>query len=546
VVLQQFLISTGGVSLLAMHAWLAVTFAHTTARLVLIEVYRRLRPAPHLWRRWAMAFTLGSLTGGLTWGIGSLWMMVPGHFDYQLLVVAMILALIYGSSSAFGSYLPAFYTFFLPALAPVTLWSALQPDTPHRVFAVLAGLWIPVIFALSRRHNRMATESLNLRYENLDLLEDLARQRDRAEQANVAKSQFLASASHDLRQPVHALGMFVGALRAHEMPEPARRLLGHIEGSVSALDGLFTSLLDISRLDAGVIQANSAVFRVQPLLERICRDYESEAAQKGLRLILMPCSAVIRSDAVLLERILRNIVSNALRYTMRGGVLVGCRRRRGALVIEAWDTGMGIAEEHRERVFQEFYQVANPGRDRSQGLGLGLAIVRRLTQLLDHPLTLASRPGHGSVFAIAVPLADPAERLEAAGALESQPGQGLILVVDDEVAIQEAMRSLLESWGHGVIVAGSGREMLERIVDCPSRPALIICDYRLHGEDGISVIQRLQQEFNDEIPAMLVTGDTAPGRLLEARQSGFMLLHKPMSAERLRAAIVAARRMEIF
>jgi CheY-like chemotaxis protein/anti-sigma regulatory factor (Ser/Thr protein kinase) len=329
------------------------------------------------------------------------------------------------------------------------------------------------------------------------------------------------------------------------MPGPARRLLGHIEGSVSALDGLFTSLLDISRLDAGVIQANIGVFRIQPLLERICRDHEGEAGQKGLALILMPSSAVVRSDPVLLERILRNIVSNALRYTVRGRVLVGCRRHGRTLAIEVWDTGVGIAEEDRECVFQEFYQVANPGRDRGQGLGLGLAIVRRLTQLLDHPLTLASRAGRGSMFRIAVPLAGPAERAEAGSAQEAQSGQGLILVVDDELAIQEAMRSLLESWGHSVIVAGSGREMLERIVDCPSRPALIICDYRLHGEDGISVIQRLQQEFNDEIPAMLVTGDTAPGRLQEARESGFTLLHKPMSAERLRAAIGSVRRTEL-
>ena len=540
-VLAWWLTSTGLVSIPALRLWIAVLVAQSLARLALCEAYRRLSPPQRDWRRWAALFTAGALAGGVTWGAGSLWMMVPGHFDYQLLVVMVILALIYGSVSAFGAYLPAFYAFFLPALAPSTVWAAVQPDMAHRTYALLAAIWMPVIVILARRHNRMATQSLDLAYENLELLEDLARQRDRAEQASIAKSHFLASASHDLRQPVHALGMFVGALKAHDMAAPARRLLGHVESSVSALDGLFTSLLDISRLDAGVIQANIAAVPIAPLLERICRDHEAEAAQKGLRLVCRPSSLRVLSDPVLLERILRNIVSNALRYTPRGGVLAGVRRRGSMAHIEVWDTGVGIAGEHREQVFQEFFQVANPGRDRSQGLGLGLAIVRRLTRLLDHPLTLHSRPGRGSVFRIGATLADGISAAAPVAPSELRAGPGLILVIDDETAIQEAMRSLLESWGHGVIVAGSGEQMLARIADVPARPSLIICDYRLHGEDGIAVVRRLQQEFNDEIPAMLVTGDTAPGRLQEARESGFTLLHKPLSAERLRAAIGAAR-----
>jgi signal transduction histidine kinase len=539
-VLEQFLLSAGGVSPHAMHAWIAMMTVQTLARLGLCIIHRR--HAPEQWRPWALAFTLGALVGGLCWGFGSLFMMVPGRFDYQLLVIATILALIYGAVSAFGSYLPAFYAFFLPALLPVMVWSALQPDAAHRTFALLCGLWTPVIFLLARRHNRAATESRNLRYENLDLLKDLEQQRDRAEQANIAKSRFLASASHDLRQPVHALGMFVGALKSHQMPAPAKRLLGHIESSVNALDGLFTSLLDISRLDAGIVQPKIGAFAIQPLLERICRDHESEAAQKGLALSTMPCSALVQSDPVLLERVLRNIVSNALRYTGRGRVLIGCRRCRATLSIQVWDTGIGIAQEHRERIFQEFYQIANPGRDRSLGLGLGLAIVRRLTGLLDHPLSLQSLPGRGSVFRIAVPLAGAPEA-PAPHRAEDRMGEGLVLVVDDELAIQEAMRSLLESWGHAVIAAGSGEEMLAQIADCPSRPSLIICDYRLHGEDGIAVIRRLQQEFNDDIPAMLVTGDTAPERLQEARESGLILLHKPLSAERLRVAVGAVGRV---
>ncbi|MDE1987353.1 MAG: response regulator [Alphaproteobacteria bacterium] len=543
VVLYWLLIHFTGVSRPAMNIWIAVMFVQSLGRIALCEIYRRASPPVSAWHSWAIIFSLGTLTGGITWGVGSLLMASSAQFDLQLLVIMTISALVYGALSSFGSYLPAFYAFFLPALVPLTVWSALQHDIEHDAYAVLSAIWIPVVAWLAHVYNKNAIESLNLRYENLDLLENLREQKEMAEQANIAKSRFLASASHDLRQPVHALGMFVGALRAHEMSAQAVRLLDHIEGSVTALDGLFKSLLDISRLDAGVVQAYPRVFAIQPLLERIWRDFEGEATQKGLALRLLPCSAAVRSDPILLERILRNIVSNAVRYTEHGRIVIGCRR--GAqLSVEVWDTGVGIPDNHREQVFEEFYQVANPGRDRSQGLGLGLAIVRRLTRILDHPLTFVSAVGRGSVFKIAVPYASTVELPAKVSGSAAYLGKGLILVVDDEVAIQEAMRSLLESWGHTVIVASSGDEMLLRVSDCPDRPELIICDYRLDNEGGIGVIQRLQSEFNDEIPAMLVTGDTAPDRLIEARESGFVLLHKPVSAHHLREAIGATLRRE--
>jgi CheY-like chemotaxis protein len=222
-------------------------------------------------------------------------------------------------------------------------------------------------------------------------------------------------------------------------------------------------------------------------------------------------------------------------------VLVGCRR--GALAsVEVWDTGRGIPPEQQENIFQEFYQLGNPERDRAKGLGLGLAIVRRLTALLDCPLSLRSEPGRGSVFKLGLPCAVPSAPLPLAmpgvELASSVAGSGLVLVLDDELAIQEAMRSLLASWGFAVITAGSFSEMLGRIATCPNRPALIICDYRLRGqENGIDVIQRLQAEYNEDIPAMLITGDTAPDRLKEAQESGFVLLHKPVANSRLRAAI---------
>ena len=245
---------------------------------------------------------------------------------------------------------------------------------------------------------------------------------------------------------------------------------------------------------------------------------------------------------MLFERIVRNLVANAVTYTTSGGVLIGARRRGDMLRVEVWDTGWGIAASDREQIFEEFYQVGNPERDRTKGVGLGLAIVKRLAVLLDHRLELRSQPSRGSCFAIEVPLATTVAAQSMASAVAMLPvqhGSGLILVLDDELTIQIAMKTLLESWGYAVIAAGSGDEMLQRIADIPAAPRLLICDYRLRdNETGTAAVERLRLEFNDDIPAMLVTGDTAPDRLREAEASGLLLLHKPVPNSKLRAAIM--------
>jgi signal transduction histidine kinase/CheY-like chemotaxis protein len=487
---------------------------------------------------WAGRFTAATLLGGLVWGGGAVWLMTPDHTQ-QLVIMLFISATASGAVPAFGSYLPATYAYTVPALLPFVLWSGTRGDPFHNALALMGIVFTTVFLLLAHRFNANLIASLRLRFENLDLVDDLQRQKEIAEQANVAKSRFLAAASHDLRQPVHALGLFVGALRQRSMDDEARRLVQHLDGSVEALDSLFVALLDISRLDAGIVQSHLRAFAIQPLLDRVCEDHAAEAQAKGLRLVQRRSTAKVYSDPVLVERVVRNIVSNAVRYTDTGGLLVGCRR--GArLSLEVWDTGRGISPAQRSRVFEEFYQIDNPERDRAKGLGLGLAIVKRLTTLLDCPLTLASVPGKGSVFKLSLPLSDGtlAEDTPSSDPTPLAPAAGLILVIDDELAIQDAMRSLLTEWGHEVIVAGSCEEMLARVADRPTRPDLIICDYRLRGaENGIDVIERLQSEFNHDIPAMLVTGDTGPQRLQEAQQSGHLLLHKPVPRSKLRAAI---------
>jgi CheY-like chemotaxis protein/two-component sensor histidine kinase len=366
-------------------------------------------------------------------------------------------------------------------------------------------------------------------------------ERERTRQESLAKSRFLASASHDLRQPVHALSMLVDALRMQTMDAEAARLLGFIQESVTAMSKLFNALLDISRLDAGVVKPRPQTFSIHSLLERVCRDYSREALQKGIRVVWHPCSLSLYTDEILLEQILRNLISNAVRYTDRGRVVVGCRR--GSRVsIEVWDTGRGIPPTEQKRVFQEFYQLGNFARDRAMGFGLGLAIVSRLAELLNLSLTLKSIPGKGSVFKIAVPTASAVPDALREPVVTSDMSmlasrRGEILVVDDDVAIQEGMRSLLAAWGHKVTVGGSREEILGRI-ESETIPDIIICDYRLSaGENGFEVIDRLRCEYNREIPSILITGDTAPDLLKEAHESGLILLHKPVAAGKLRAVI---------
>jgi signal transduction histidine kinase/CheY-like chemotaxis protein len=540
-VLVFILLTIGAVSRLAVYIWLLVIVLDVILHLGLAWAYKRRRGAggdtPENWRPWAHIFVAFCIFEGAIWAAGATYLLAPQAIVQQLLLGIVVCAICTGSLSAFGVYLPAFYGLFLTATIPYAILCVVRGGFIHQSLAVLVVVYIGGMLAVARMHNENIMEMLRLRFENADLAAELKVQKEAAEEASLAKTRFLAAASHDLRQPVHALSLFVGALRELKLAEEPGRLVDQIEDSVSAMDGLFSSLLDISRLDAGVIVPDWKIFGLQPLLDRLERDYANEAAAKGLRLTVRPCARATRSDPILLERILRNLVSNAVRYTDRGGVLMGVRHRGDKLRIEIWDTGRGIPQALAQRVFEEFYQLENPERDRAKGLGLGLAIVRRLADLLAHPVTLRSVPGRGSVFSVEVPRL--AEMVAPEPVADTRAGPcGFILVVDDEVSIQEGMRSLLQGWGHRVLCGGSGREILERAAGVSLVPDLIICDYRLRGEEnGAAVIQQLRATYGTRIPALLITGDTAPDRLEEASRSGLLLLHKPVSNSRLRAAV---------
>ncbi len=370
---------------------------------------------------------------------------------------------------------------------------------------------------------------------------ELRARKDEAEQANRAKSRFLAAASHDLRQPLHALVLFVSELARQPLDGHSRQIVDRISASAEAMENLLDSLLDISRLDAGVLQPSRQAFQPHPIVERLLGSQSSVADARGLRLRLHATSHWVDSDPLLFERIVANLLSNAIRYTAAGTVMIACRRRGQSLRVEVRDSGCGIATKDQEIVFQEFVQLDNPERARAKGLGLGLAIVRRLASLLGLRLELRSAPGRGSVFAIELPLAAPPPPLanvEEARALGDIEGVRIALVDDDPMA-REAMYALLTAWGCQVTADENAEELLARLSSDAPPPEILITDFRMRGTlDGIALIAHLRTDARHAaLPAILVSGDTGPDTLARAQAAGLQLLHKPVRPARLRALI---------
>ena len=387
---------------------------------------------------------------------------------------------------------------------------------------------------LGRRFNDMASR-LQDSYANLERkVEERTRQ---LQIANHSISRFLAVASHDLRQPLHALSLFVGQFGSTDDPLERRRIADKIGSAVSSMNELFNALLDISKLDAAGLEVNISHFPIEAILTRVEITFAAAALEKGLHLRVVKSTAWVRSDPLLLERILLNLTANAIKYTASGGVVVGCRQHGEHLRIDVCDSGIGIAADQQQNIFTEFYQVGDPVLGRSDGLGLGLAIVERLCALLQHPIELRSMHGKGSRFSVSIPRAKP-ESISAASVkpslLDPLPGKS-ILVIDDDVLVLDATRGLLESWGCRVATAQSGAEAETQVGRRP--PDLIISDYRLGREQtGIEVVARLL-DSHGQTPVILISGDIAQSGVLEAQSSGHPLLHKPVNPMTLRAVM---------
>ena len=387
--------------------------------------------------------------------------------------------------------------------------------------------------SLAAQFNRMA-ERLQAIYASQEAR--IAERTQALALANEAKSRFLAAASHDLRQPLHALSLFVGQLRVDDGSPAAPALLEKVERSVESLEQLLEALLDLSKLDMGAVSAQTTAFALNDLLSRLVAQHAPLAEGKGLALTLVPTSLWICSDPILLERILGNVIANAVRYTNEGRVLVGCRRRGDDVDIVIADTGVGIHAAHLPHIFEEFYRVA-PSGPGTKGIGLGLAIVKRLASLLNHQVALHSTPGKGTAFRVRVPRAVPqsnetkALRENAADLRASR-----VLVIDDEPDVRDALEGLLRQWGCDVATAAGGREALSLIAEF--RPNTVLCDLKLHaGENGLEVVEGLRERYGAGLACAFVTGESTPEIIDAVRARGYLIAFKPMKPAKLRALV---------
>lgn len=480
-----------------------------------------------------------SILDGIVWSALAWLTLDSATMVGSMMVLISITALLASAMSRLSAVMPVFIAYVVSLTLLTVIKFFTMEDTTYASFGFSSLIFLASLILISINGFREIRAAINLRFENIDLLEQLKVKTEIAESANAAKSKFLAAASHDLRQPIHAQGLFLEVLSKTELSRQQHGLLSSARAASVATSELLDSLLDFSRIEAGVIEPQIRPIMLQPLLSKIESEFSPQAKAKNLEYRSRETKLVVDSDPVLLERVLRNLVSNAIRYTIQGGILVGCRQHGNQALIEVWDTGIGIAANFHEEVFREFHQLGNPERDRQKGLGLGLAIAQGLARTLQHGLKLASTPQRGSVFRISMPVSTAAivGESEVIPLNESRLLGIKILVVDDEASVREGMLHLLRDWGCESEAAESIEEALTLASATP--PDVVICDYRLREQrTGVEAITALRALLGSYLPALLVTGDTAQQRLREAQASGIALLHKPVLPAQLYRALV--------
>jgi len=407
---------------------------------------------------------------------------------------------------------------------------------------VSAAVLAMCIMVVARQRNRAWRQNTRALIEQGDRIRELETERDTAARADADKSRFLAIASHDLRQPVHALALFTATLHKRMQQSPDEPLVRNMMRALDGLERSFNALLDISRLDAGTMAPTLQTFSLRDTFRRLHMHFAGQAELAGLGLRFSPGGKSVHSDPQMLERILSNLVQNAIKYTERGGIVVVARSTSESINIEVWDTGQGIAPEQLPRIFDEFYQIGRGERDRAHGLGMGLAIVKRLANLLGHRLTVSSRLGGGTMFRISIPIGGMPELRDAVAPADTIPmqarGPQMVLVIDDEEPIREGLRGLLQEWGFQVMTAASAEQAEQVTQALEGRVDLILSDLHLgDGADGIEAIESVGRLCRNDVPAILITGDTAHAEIQRIAGSGHMVLFKPVQPRRLYEAL---------
>lgn len=516
--------------------WCACNYALALVRILDWRRFEATQPDdPADLRRWLLRLTGFAAIGGAIWGAGALLFIDPGRPVEMIFLLAVFMGIGTGALPALCPHYAAFAAFVAPMFVPVAIALARIGETTTDLLAGLIVFFLVILLFFGRNLSRAITSSITTDLENARLLEAVSAARDEAERANVDKSRFLAAVSHDLRQPLYALGLFLGSLDRGELGPRNNGAVDDMQQAYGALEDMFDALLEISRLDAGAVEPLRRHLRCDDLVGRVVPEFARAAEIKGLRFEYSGTDAVVYTDPVLLERVLRNLLSNAIKYTDNGAVTVAAALVGDAVRITVADTGHGIPVDEQERIYDEYHQLENPEHDRSKGLGLGLSVVQRTCRLLEHPLHLESRLGEGSVFSVTLPRGDAAAVIqdspdEPAGGLEGL----FVVVVDDEPTIRRGMETLLEDRGCRTLTARDADTALEKLDAHERPPDLLICDFRLaDGHTGVQAIERLRAAIDPELPALLMTGDTHEQVQTEAERLGLYVLRKPVKIPHL-------------
>ena len=547
-----------------MLGWLGVVSALWLVRLAHFLRFRRQRStetqALRVWRR---SWVVLVLCQGAMWGLAVWLFWGLGSSYHRLGLLMVVYTYCLASVQLLASQSRVFLVFLCLVLTPTIVRVASDTTEPfHLQMAVILTLMFCITVLMARTYSSALGQAIARKSRTDELASRLRLEmavadegRRAAEAASRAKTQFFAAASHDLRQPLHAMGLFAEALRQRSHDPEVASLVNSINESVDALEGLFGELLDITRIDTGGVDVNPTPVRLRDLFARLRLHFEPTAFEKGLMLSFRGDQHVAQADPVLLERVLRNLVSNAIRYTDDGGVLVSCRLRRGPegggkLLVQVWDSGIGIAEASLPRIWDEFYQAQSNRpleAHHRKGLGLGLAIVKRLAGLMGAPLTVRSRVGHGTVFSLEVPLGRAPRQVTAfeGGAAAKAPlgltleGR-LIAVVEDEIAVREGLVVLLQAWGAQAVSFETVRALTDWLAGPAAQaPDLLLVDYRLpEGRTGIDALVAARARWPDRrLPAIMITGSSLGGHEDEAEVHNYHLLIKPVLPNKLRAMI---------
>ncbi|MBA8878978.1 ATP-binding response regulator [Phyllobacterium myrsinacearum] len=533
-------------------SWMGMIYCLTVARVLVSHRYfKRYRGEPARTTEdttsWAWLFTILSWASSLLWGMFGWFGFLAAEPQLQAFTTIVLTGLVCGAIPSLSAF-PIAYTGSLVAmLLPLAARSVVGEDTINNVYFLFVVCLAGVNLYYSRISYRSMVETVQLRFENLSLITQLQTERDKARAADRAKSRFLAAASHDLRQPIHALSLFNSTLAALGMRgdvrgEDARNLARRVKSVTTNLSGLLNALLDVSRLDAGIVTAAKEPVSLSRLFDDLHDEFSGKAREYRLEWRLIDTQYWVNTDPMMLKRILGNLLSNAFHYTDQGRVLLGCRRRGSSIEIQVFDTGIGISADQQDTIFDEFHQLSNPSRDREKGLGLGLAIVRRTSGLLGHPLKLVSSQGRGSMFSITVPLiATPPSAPTVHSAL-STTGSPSIMIIEDERDVLDAICQLLTVLGYQIHAGRSASEVIQAHATATNgnkRPVdLIIADYRLEsGTNGLQAIEEIHGYLNQRVPSIILTGDTSPLVLKQISDSGYQLLSKPIDGDVLQEAI---------